>query len=337
MRRSFLAAAAVLAIGFMGAASQATEFRTTQCAKYGQPEIVFEVKSAAIPEADSRLLIETLEQMVAGGSRFKAGETLQLGWMTNRFEQGADGTLRLQEPDLQRFPMRFVDQMDATLQHNRAQKDAVESFTEKVPLMFPSLRESVFVPPLYALKQEFSLERHPPAEGDSGWIMTPVGRQPTDEEVERYRRVSLYEFAMAKPSMIPVLALPAGTVIDVPRGGDERAYSVDGRTLTVRADSYLQKFDAKQRLQAYHHALSIHVLEFWEIPKNAPEGMRCTAVLKLSPRGEVKGVEFASCPDDAQVRKSIQNAVRKASPVPPPKNPADYLEAVRIMFGTTYS
>ncbi len=55
------------------------ELRTTQCGKHGVPEIGFEVRSSTIPEADRQWVIKTLEDMVAGGSRFKAGETLQLG------------------------------------------------------------------------------------------------------------------------------------------------------------------------------------------------------------------------------------------------------------------
>src|SRR5690242_5545186 len=93
----------------------AAEFRTTQCGKYGQPEIVFQAQTASIPDVDREWLTRTLEEMVASGSRFKAGETLQLGWMVNRFEQGEGGTLRLQEPDMKSMPIAFIDRVDNTL------------------------------------------------------------------------------------------------------------------------------------------------------------------------------------------------------------------------------
>ncbi len=151
-----------LALIVSSAPAFGAELRTTQCRQYDQPEIAFQVKSAAIPAPDPQWVIETLETMVASGSRFKPGDTLQLGWMINQFAAGPDGTLRLQEPDMRSMPTAFVDQLDNTLRHLRSQKDAAGSFTEPLEVTFPSIRQSIFVPPAYKTIFRYAIQRHKP-------------------------------------------------------------------------------------------------------------------------------------------------------------------------------
>jgi hypothetical protein len=311
--------------------SAAAEFRTTQCAKYGQPEISFEVKSESIPAADRQWLIESLESMVASGSRFKPGETVQLGWMVDRIEKGPDETLRLQEPDMRSMPIAFVDSVDNTLMQLRAQKDTAESFAEKISPAFPSLREAILVPPRYLMGPVFSLERHAPEDSDSGWVMVSRGHVPGKDEFANYRRMSLYEFALAQPSLIHLLALPPGTVVNEDRDGT-RSYFFSDKPLTLRADSYLQQLDVKSHQRAYQRKVVSHMMNLWKIPKGAPVGARCTGILKLSPAGEITGFQFADCPEDTTLRDSIRAAVAKSSPVPAPSQPTDYVEAVGIVF-----
>jgi len=230
----------------MGTSTQAAEFRTTQCSKHGHPEISFQVSSVAIPDVDPKWLVEGLEGMVASGSRFKAGETLQLGWMVNRFEKGPDGTLRLHEPDMQSMPIKFVDSADATLKAVRRQKDTVESFAEAVTMTFPSLLQSIIVPPDYETVTSLSLERREPEDRDSGWAMVGGENAPTQEEFAKYKLVSLYEFALRRPDLLHLLAMPPGTVIELPAKGP-RQYFLDEKPLTVEAGSYLDLLDASRQ------------------------------------------------------------------------------------------
>jgi hypothetical protein len=324
-----------LFVGLVLASAQvrATEFRTTQCSKYGQPEIVFEVQTASIPEVDRQWLIRTLEEQVAGGSRFKAGETLQLGWMMNRFDKGEGGTLRLQEPDMKSMPIAFVDRMDNTLVTLRLQKDVAESFTEPVALQFPSLTDSMLVHRNYKWTNHLTLERHAPADADSGWVIIYGTHAPTAEELAAdYERVSVYEFAVARRQFIHLLAMPAGTVIEINDG--QRDYFLNERPLTPRTGSYLQQLDARLRQQFYRIKVATHVMRFWDIPEKTADGVSCTGNMRVDPTGKITSFEFITCPDDKKLRKSIQAAIDKASPVPLPADPADSMQGMSLVFKT---
>ena len=55
----------------------------------------------------------------------------------------------------------------------------------------------------------------------------------------------------------------------------------------------------------------------WTRPDNVPLGQRCRIYITQLPGGEVINVEFdASCPYDAQGRRSVEAAVRRAEPLP---------------------
>lgn len=310
------------------------ELRTTQCGKHGVSEIGFEVRSSTIPEADRQWVIKTLEDMVAGGSRFKAGETLQLGWMINQFVAAPDGTLRLQEPDMRSMPIAFADQLDNTLRHLRYHKDTVESFTEPLDVVFPSIRQSVLVPPAYKTIFRYAIQRHKPEGTDSGWLMTGPAEPTPDMDLSQHIRVSLYELVRARPELVPLLAMPPGVLI-TKDFADKREYFFQDRPLTVRQDSFLAKLDAQIRRTNYHGIIGSHVYSAWKIPKLAPAGTQCEGVLKLAPTGKITGVSLGECTNENGFRKSIETAVEKASPVPPPKDPSDYVESLRIVFAKT--
>ncbi|MET0535587.1 MAG: hypothetical protein ABW171_15330 [Steroidobacter sp.] len=229
---------------FLGITAHAAEVRTTQCSKHRHPEISFQVTNPAIPEEDRRWLVTSLEQMVASGSRFKAGQTLQLGWMLTLFEKGPDGTLRLQEPDMQAIPIKFVDSVDATLQTVRGHRDTVESFEGKLQALIPTLRQSIIVPPDVATVPGFSLVRDPAEEEtESGWIMIGGETEPTEAQLSQYQLMSMYEFALRRPELLHLLAMPPGTVIKLPAQGP-RSYFLDDKLLTVRAGSFIDQLDA---------------------------------------------------------------------------------------------
>src|SRR5688572_18105307 len=95
----------VAALVICGAQSAfAKEYITRHCRDYGLPEIRFEV-SDKTPAADVEWLLGTLEHMAAQGSRFRAGDTIQIGWVVNRLEAAKRKTLRLVEPDMFSSPL----------------------------------------------------------------------------------------------------------------------------------------------------------------------------------------------------------------------------------------
>lgn len=244
MRTSVMTFAAVC-LSLVAMSSQAEEIRTTQCSKHKHPEISFQVSNDAIPDVDRQWLVKSLEDMVASGSRFKAGETLQLGWMINKFEKGPGGTLRLHEPDMRSMPIVFVDSANATIKVVRRQRDTVESFSEPVELAYAPLNHSIIVPPDFATVASFSLERHEPEDRDSGWVMVGGENAPTKEEFANYQLVSMYEFALQRPELVHLLAMPPGTVIELPAKGP-RQYFLNEKPLSVRPDSYLDQLQSSK-------------------------------------------------------------------------------------------
>jgi hypothetical protein len=77
------------------------------------------------------------ESYITSGARLNIGETMQIGWMLVRIEEGAAGALRLTEPDMKSFPIHFIDFVDRTLVHLRNQNDVVRSLSAAVDLHSP--------------------------------------------------------------------------------------------------------------------------------------------------------------------------------------------------------
>lgn len=88
-----------------------------------------------------------------------------------------------------------------------------------------------------------------------------------------------------------------------------------------------------QSLKAsYVRAIQAHVEQRWFEPPGLAAGLSCTIVVTQIPGGDVVGMRFESCNGNAAVRQSIENAVRNASPLPPPPQPALFEREVELVF-----
>lgn len=88
-----------------------------------------------------------------------------------------------------------------------------------------------------------------------------------------------------------------------------------------------------QSLKAsYVRAIQAHVEQRWFEPPGLATGLSCTIVVTQIPGGDVVGMRFGSCNGNAAVRQSIENAVRNASPLPPPPEPALFEREVELVF-----
>ena len=67
-------------------------------------------------------------------------------------------------------------------------------------------------------------------------------------------------------------------------------------------------------------------------PASAPEDLNCVVDVKQIPGGQVVNVEIGRCNGDAAVRRAIVAAVNKASPLPPPDNPAVFERDLTLIF-----
>ncbi|MSQ92807.1 MAG: hypothetical protein EXR87_07755 [Gammaproteobacteria bacterium] len=82
----------------------------------------------------------------------------------------------------------------------------------------------------------------------------------------------------------------------------------------------------------YIAIIQAHVERRWFKPPGTPAGATCMAFVTQIPGGEVVGVRFGSCGGGEAFRQSIENAIRNASPLPPPPQPALFDREVTLAF-----
>ena len=99
------------------------------------------------------------------------------------------------------------------------------------------------------------------------------------------------------------------------------------------AEEETQASAGYQSLKAsYVRAIQAHVEQRWFEPPGVAQGLSCTIYVTQIPGGEVVGMRFGSCNGGAVVRQSIETAVRNASPLPSPPEPALFEREVELVF-----
>jgi len=78
--------------------------------------------------------------------------------------------------------------------------------------------------------------------------------------------------------------------------------------------------------------ISQKVTRNWIRPPSTGAGLECVVVVTQIPGGEVAGVQIERCNGDAAVRRSIEAAVLKASPLPLPDDPSLFDRSLRFTF-----
>lgn len=215
---------------------------TKKCAQFKHPEFQITVANKSIPQVDVENFLSGLEDMVAAGGRFKAGETMQIGWMLTKLQEGENGSLEVTEPDMKVVPINFVPSVDATLQHMRAQKDSVESVVSADALDFPSLQQSVVVNVNYKRTQNLSFYRVTPNGSASGWLLSDLNDPVGSQDPNNFIKISLYQLGIDRPDLIKFLAFPDGFHIAVDR---QITVLKDDQVVPIEAGSFLDRLNHK--------------------------------------------------------------------------------------------
>jgi colicin import membrane protein len=71
---------------------------------------------------------------------------------------------------------------------------------------------------------------------------------------------------------------------------------------------------------------------YWVKSPSAPAGLKCEVIVSQLPTGDVVDVRIGQCNGDGAVQRSVENAVRRASPLPLPENPAVFQRNLRFVF-----
>ena len=85
-------------------------------------------------------------------------------------------------------------------------------------------------------------------------------------------------------------------------------------------------------LNAWVAAIRRRVEDAWIRPERNPTSLRCTVYVTLAPGGAVLSARLGTCNGDAAARESILAAVYRASPLPMPRDPADFVSHLRFLF-----
>jgi len=95
-----------------------------------------------------------------------------------------------------------------------------------------------------------------------------------------------------------------------------------------------ERRDAEQsgKLSQYIEIIRQKVERNWARPASAQQGLACDVYVSQIPGGEVVNVRVGTCNGDAAVVRSIEAAVQKASPLPPPPDPSLFERELLFKF-----
>lgn len=85
-------------------------------------------------------------------------------------------------------------------------------------------------------------------------------------------------------------------------------------------------------LDRYVYAIRQSIQRRWVEPASAVAGLECVVNVRQLPGGEVVGATIGKCNGDDAVKRSIEAAVFKASPLPEPEDPTLFERDLRIIF-----
>ena len=85
-------------------------------------------------------------------------------------------------------------------------------------------------------------------------------------------------------------------------------------------------------MSRYAFALQQKIMRNWIPPASAQPGIECIIDVRQLPGGDVVSASVGRCNGDEAVRRSIEAAVHKASPLPAPENPDFFQRDLRITF-----
>ena len=102
--------------------------------------------------------------------------------------------------------------------------------------------------------------------------------------------------------------------------------------VAMAAEEELAAAAASGELSRYIALIQQKVERNWVPPPGAKSGINCEVAVSQLPNGDVVDARTVSCNGDAAVQRSIENAVRRSSPLPLPDNRALFERNLRFVF-----
>lgn len=85
-------------------------------------------------------------------------------------------------------------------------------------------------------------------------------------------------------------------------------------------------------MAVYVTMIGQRIERYWAKPPSAPAGLECEVSVRQSQGGDVISVSVGRCNGDAAVKRSIESAVNRASPLPLPSDPRLFDRNLKIIF-----
>lgn len=213
-------------------------FVTTGCAQFGHAEFTLTFrKDPPVPGLENTLL-GYFEASVSAGKRFKAGETVQLGWATLRLTQRTDGTLGVLEPDLA-HELKWVEGVDQSLVETWRQKEVLSSLGLLERADFPrQALHAVVCTQAFDTPSKMLGRTDAHGQTDSGWFVGCFDDDHDHQREDALTVMPLVEIATRAPLLTQFFALPAGTDLVIAPGGVQ--VFIDGEAREPRSGSYLE-------------------------------------------------------------------------------------------------
>jgi colicin import membrane protein len=86
--------------------------------------------------------------------------------------------------------------------------------------------------------------------------------------------------------------------------------------------------------ERYILAIRNHIYRNWAPPASARFGSECEVIVRQVPGGEVVGVTILKCDGDDALKRSVEAAVFRASPLPLPPDPSVFDRNLRLILKT---
>lgn len=130
-------------------------------------------------------------------------------------------------------------------------------------------------------------------------------------------------------------------VADLKRLADEKKKAEEARLRYQREQELRRSLEAEEHVMAarssgalasWQAQITARIQRAWLRPPSAKPGIDCVVYVSQVPGGEVTNVKLGACNGDQAVRESIESAVYRASPLPPPPDPALFERNLEIRF-----
>jgi colicin import membrane protein len=95
---------------------------------------------------------------------------------------------------------------------------------------------------------------------------------------------------------------------------EQRAEEIEGEERRLAAND-------SPAMAAYVFAISNRIKRNWSLPASARDDLVCVVNVRQLAGGEIVGVNIISCNGDDAVKRSVEAAIRRSSPLPEPSDP----------------